>query len=113
MIECSLSVIFYTNREITEVYTGVFPTTYIASECRCPPTHPKISNSLPGRKCVKNSDTSETNLVSRLANTAHPVEFATDDDSWSYWLSEDTNQVTIDVNLMYGQLQVILIFTIV
>jgi usherin len=95
-----------TPREVTEVYTGTFPTTYIASECRCPPTHPKISVRLPGRKCAKNWDNSERDLASRLADTAHPVEFATDGDNWSYWLSQDVDQVTIDVDLMHGQIQV-------
>ena len=45
-------------------------------------------------------------MVSRLADTAHPVEFATDGDSWSYWLSKSTDQVTIDIDLLYGQIQV-------
>ncbi len=88
------------------MYTGTFPTTYIASECRCPPTHPKISVSVPGRKCAKNWAKVESDLVSRLADTAHPVEFATDGDNWSYWLSQDTNEVIIDIDLLYGQIQV-------
>ena len=57
---------------------------------------------------MKNADKLEpdSNLESRLADTAHPIEFATDDDTYSYWLSQDTDKVTIDVDLMYGQLQV-------
>ena len=88
------------------MYTGVFPSTFIASECRCPPTHPKISNTVPGRKCAKNWDKTERNLVSRIAETAHPIKFATDGDSVSYWLSQDTEQVTINISLLYGQIQV-------
>ena len=88
------------------MFTGTFPTTYVASECRCPPSHPKISNRLPGRKCAKNGDKLERDLVSRLADTAHPAEFATDDDNWSYWLSKNVDQVTIDIDLSYGQIQV-------
>ncbi|XP_028396319.1 LOW QUALITY PROTEIN: usherin-like [Dendronephthya gigantea] len=95
-----------TNREVTEVYTGTFPSTYILSGCRCPPMHPKISSALPGRKCAKNGDKTQTDLADRLADTAHPIEFATDGDSLSHWLSQDTEQVTIDVDLMYGELQV-------
>ena len=87
------------------MFTGTFPSTYIASECRCPPSHPKISTKLPA-KCGKNSDSTESSLVSRLSETSHPIEFATDFDPVTYWLSELTNEVTIDIDLLYGLLQV-------
>ena len=46
------------------------------------------------------------NTVSRLADTAHPIEFATDGDTLSFWLSEITENATIDINLCYSGLQV-------
>lgn len=97
---------FSRHREVVEAYTGVFPMTYIASECRCPASHPKISTRIPGRKCVKNSDILEKNLVSRLSDTAHPIKFAADSDSSSYWLSTNVDNVTIDIDLLYNGLQV-------
>ena len=44
--------------------------------------------------------------MSRLADTAHPIEFATDGDTLSFWLSEITENVTIDINLKYTGFQV-------
>ena len=96
-------------REAIEAFTGVLPFAYVASSCRCPPTHPKINVAQPA-KCLKNKD-GDVDTVSRLADTAHPIEFATDADPQSFWLSEITNSVTIDINLSYSGLQVIYVFS--
>ena len=45
--------------------------------------------------------------MSRLADTAHPVELATDGDTLSFWLSELTENATIDIELSYSRLQVL------
>ena len=100
----------YLFREAIEVFTGVLPFAYVASSCRCPPTHPKINVAEPA-KCLKNLE-GDLDTVSRLADTAHPIEFATDGDTLSFWLSEITNNVTIDINLSYSGLQVILSYFI-
>ena len=94
----------FLSREAIEAFTGVLPTVYVASNCRCPPTHPKINVAEPA-KCLKNLD-GDTDTVSRLNDTAHPTEFATDGDSLSYWLSEITENATIHINLAYAGLQV-------
>jgi len=98
-----------TNREVIEAFTGVLPPEYVASHCRCPPTHPKIypggPTSAPPR-CLRNVNGSLDDAVSRLADTAHPVELATDGDTLSFWLSELTENATIDVELSYLRLQV-------
>jgi len=98
----------YFFREATEAFTGVLPFAYVASSCRCPPTHPKINVAEPA-KCLKNLE-GDLDTVSRLADTAHPIEFATDGDTLSFWLSEITNSVTIDINLSYSGLQVMFFF---
>lgn len=76
----------------------------MASHCRCPPTHPKINVAEPA-KCLKNVE-GDLDTVSRLKDTAHPIEFATDGDTLSFWLSEITENATIDINLSYTGLQV-------
>ena len=98
----------YFFREAIEAFTGVLPFAYVASSCRCPPTHPKINVAEPA-KCLKNLE-GDLDTVSRLADTAHPIEFATDGDTLSFWLSEITNSVTIDINLSYSGLQVMYFF---
>ena len=80
---------------------------YIESQCRCPPTYPKIKPDKPG-KCVKNGEI-QNNEVSRISDTAHPVELVTDNVLASYWLSQLTDEVSIDVNMEYGELQVMVV----
>ena len=98
-------IFLYFFREAIELFTGVLPSAYVASHCRCPPTHPKINAAEPA-KCLKNLEGNATDSVSRLADTAHPIEFATDGDTLSFWLSEITENVTIDINLKYTGFQV-------
>ena len=93
------------SREAIEAFTGTLPSAYVASSCRCPPTHPKINVAVPA-KCLRNVEGQIDDTVSRFADTAHPVEFATDGDSLSFWLSEITDNATIDINLSYSGLQV-------
>ena len=45
--------------------------------------------------------------MSRLADTAHPVQLATDGDTLGFWLSELTENATIDIELSYSRLQVL------
>ena len=87
-----------------EAFTGVLSTVYVASNCRCPPTHPEINAAEPA-KCLKNLD-GDTETLSRLKDTAHPIELATDGDTLSFWLSEITENATIHINLAYTGLQV-------
>jgi len=77
----------------------------VASNCRCPPTHPKINVAEPA-KCLRNQEGNLDDTVSRLADTAHPIELATDGDTLSFWLSEITENATVDINLSYSGLQV-------
>ena len=92
-------------REAVEVFTGTLPSVYVASNCRCPPTHPKINVAEPA-KCLRNQEGNLDDTVSRLADTAHPIEFATDGDTFSFWLSEIAENATVDINLSYSGLQV-------
>ena len=45
--------------------------------------------------------------MSRLADVSHPVELATDGDTLGFWLSELTENATIDIELSYSRLQVL------
>ena len=103
-------ILFSFLREVIEAFTGVLPPEYVASQCRCPPTHPKIypggPTSAPPR-CLRNVEGSLDDAVSRLADTAHPVELATDGDTLGFWLSELTENATIDIELSYSRLQVL------
>ena len=82
----------------------MLPVAYVASNCRCPPTHPKINVAEPA-KCLKNLE-GDLYTVSRLADTAHPIEFATDGDTQSFWLSKITENATISIDFSYSGLQV-------
>ena len=82
----------------------MLPVAYVASNCRCPPTHPKINVAEPA-KCLKNVE-GDLDTVSRLADTAHPIELATDGDTQSFWLSKITENATISIDLSYSGLQV-------
>lgn len=93
-------------REAIEAFTGTLPSAYVASNCRCPPTHPKINVAAPAN-CLRNVETGNIeDTVSRLADTAHPIELATDGDTLGFWLSEITEYATVDINLSYSGLQV-------
>ena len=92
-------------REAIEAFTGTLPSAYVASNCRCPPTHPKINVAAPAN-CLKNVEGDIDDTVSRLADTAHPIELATDGDTLGFWLSEITEYATVDINLSYSGLQV-------
>ena len=95
----------YFLREVVEAFTGTLPPAYVASSCRCPPTHPEIMITAPAR-CRRNVEGNLDDTVPRLADTAHPIELATDGDTLGFWLSELTENATIDINLSYMRLQV-------
>lgn len=88
-----------------EAFTGKLPSVYIANHCRCPPTHPKIIEGEPA-KCLKNREIGALDTKLRLKDTAHPIQYATDGDLLTFWLSEITENVTLDINLLYERLQV-------
>ncbi|XP_048585709.1 usherin isoform X2 [Nematostella vectensis] len=92
------------NREIMEALTGNLEKAYIATNCRCPPGYPKISTSKPA-KCAKNIENAEDEVF-RLATTAHPSEYMTDADTTTYWQSAVTDNATVEVDLLYQELQI-------
>ncbi|KAM3876945.1 usherin [Diretmus argenteus] len=102
-----------TNREIMEVYSGVLPHLHVQSECRCPPSHPRV-HPLVERYCIPNAVGDTTNnRVLRLNLNAHPLSYINDQDMGTTWLSktmaiqEDMDEgVTITVDLANGQYQV-------
>ncbi|XP_075319241.1 usherin [Odontesthes bonariensis] len=101
-----------TNREIVMLYTGVFPELHVQSECRCPPSHPRV-HPLVERYCIPNAiEDTTSNRVLRLNLNAHPFSYINDQDMGTTWLSKTmTTQeldegVTITVDLANGQYQV-------
>ncbi|XP_019935888.2 usherin isoform X2 [Paralichthys olivaceus] len=101
-----------TNREIVELYSGVLPELHVQSECRCPPSHPRV-HPLVERYCIPNAVEDTTNdRVLRLNLNAHPLSYINDQDMGTTWLSkimtsQDLDEgVTITVDLTNGQYQV-------
>ncbi|TMS13118.1 Usherin [Larimichthys crocea] len=101
-----------TNREIVEVYSGVLPELHAQSECRCPPSHPRV-HPLVERYCIPSGVEDTTNdRVLRLNLNAHPLSYINDQDLGTTWLSkimttqELDEGVTITVDLANGQYQV-------
>ncbi|XP_044201958.1 usherin [Thunnus albacares] len=101
-----------TNREIVEVYSGVLPQLHSQSECRCPPSHPRV-HPLVERYCIPNAVEDTTNdRVLRLNLNAHPLSYINDQDMGTTWLSkimttqELDEGVTITVDFANGQYQV-------
>ena len=88
-------------REITEIFTGLFPTTRVLSRCRCPPGFPRENPQLT-TMCVKNSavlNSTDYDTVSRLNVNAHPLEFANDGDINSAWISSPLTFVAVTIDL--------------
>ncbi|KAK3721659.1 hypothetical protein QZH41_003681 [Actinostola sp. cb2023] len=105
MQDIYLYSISLTNREVIEAFSGVLPQAYIATQCRCPPGYPKIMETTRA-KCTKNGEFSAGQSTSRLADTAHPIELATDGDTTTYWQSKLTNTASLYLDLMYGEMQI-------
>uniref|UniRef100_A0A3B5AVF4 Usherin-like n=1 Tax=Stegastes partitus TaxID=144197 RepID=A0A3B5AVF4_9TELE len=100
-------------KEIVELYSGVLPELHVQSECRCPPSHPRV-HPLVERYCIPNAVDDTTNdRVLRLNLNAHPLSYINDQDMGTTWLSkimttqELDEGVTITVDLANGQYQVI------
>ncbi|XP_041646715.1 usherin [Cheilinus undulatus] len=101
-----------TNREIVEVYSGVLPKLHAQSECRCPPSHPRV-HPLVERYCIPSGVEDTTNdRVLRLNVNAHPLSYINDQDMGTAWFSkimttqEMDKGLTITVDLVNGQYQV-------
>uniref|UniRef100_A0A3B3ZCH5 Laminin N-terminal domain-containing protein n=1 Tax=Periophthalmus magnuspinnatus TaxID=409849 RepID=A0A3B3ZCH5_9GOBI len=101
-----------TNREIVELYSGILPKVHVQSECRCPPTHPRI-HPLVERYCIPNAVEDTTNdRTPRLNENTHPLSYLNDQDMGTMWLSrvmstqELDEGLTVSVDLLNGQYQV-------
>uniref|UniRef100_A0AAY4ADY9 Usher syndrome type IIa protein homolog n=1 Tax=Denticeps clupeoides TaxID=299321 RepID=A0AAY4ADY9_9TELE len=76
-----------TNRSIVEVFSGHLPHLHAQSECRCPPSHPRV-HPLVERYCIPNSAEDTTNnRVLRLNLDAHPLHYINDNDIGTSWIS--------------------------
>ncbi|XP_074661048.1 usherin-like [Tubulanus polymorphus] len=90
-----------TNREIGELYSGVFPSVPLQSNCRCPATHPRVRPQS-SRYCIRNGVPNDKTAdeVVRLNNYSHPLGYLNDGDSSTFWVSSDLNEVTLTVDLL-------------
>ena len=72
------------HREVIEVYTGLFPSIHLSSECHCPPSHPLIdTNNL--AVCVQHPP--NQGRIDRINPQAHPPSFANDFGTNQGWIS--------------------------
>ncbi|KAJ8400311.1 hypothetical protein AAFF_G00396940 [Aldrovandia affinis] len=102
-----------TNREIVEVFSGSLPHLHTQSECRCPPSHPRV-HPLVERYCIANgAEDTTNNRVLRLNLNAHPLSYINDNDIGTGWISsvfsgpeQLNNGITITFDLENGQYQV-------
>uniref|UniRef100_A0A3Q3IYQ0 Usher syndrome 2A (autosomal recessive, mild) n=1 Tax=Monopterus albus TaxID=43700 RepID=A0A3Q3IYQ0_MONAL len=101
-----------TNREIVELYSGALPELHTQSECRCPPSHPRV-HPLVERYCIPNAvEDTTSDRVLRLDPNTHPLSYINDQDMGTAWLSkvmttqELDEGVTVTVDLVNGQYQV-------
>lgn len=53
---------FSLKREIVELYSGVLPELHVQSECRCPPSHPRV-HPLVERYSITTSHADNTEFV--------------------------------------------------
>uniref|UniRef100_A0A667ZN39 Usherin n=1 Tax=Myripristis murdjan TaxID=586833 RepID=A0A667ZN39_9TELE len=100
------------NREIEELYSGVLPHLHVQSECRCPPSHPRV-HPLIERYCIPNAVEDTTNdRVLRVNLNAHPLSYINDQDMGTAWLTKTMSTqemdegVTVTVDLANGHYQV-------
>ncbi|XP_041351149.1 usherin-like [Gigantopelta aegis] len=88
-----------TNREVAQVYSGVFPEVRIQSDCRCPESHPRIK-AQSSHYCIANGvpDNAGSDVL-RFNKESHPLEYANDGDSNSIWVSKFVDRLNITIDL--------------
>ncbi|ESO94175.1 hypothetical protein LOTGIDRAFT_118598, partial [Lottia gigantea] len=88
-----------TNREIAELFSGTFPEARIQTDCRCPPTHPRVKPQQT-HYCIPNGVPDNSGVETlRINDEAHPLEFANDGDSNTVWISKFQDKVDVTVDL--------------
>lgn len=91
--------------EVVEAMNGTLPSIYGYSHCRCPPSHPRISLTSP-LYCIENGVSSTESPQSRLSPNSHPPEYTVDGDVVKPWISQLVENATIEIDLVYRNLQV-------
>ena len=102
-------------REVSETYTGSFPSVRIQSDCRCsaskPRIHPQTTTMCINNSLVVNSldrgDTKRTKMNNssdswRLDINSHPLEYVNDGDIGTFWVSTALQQTSLTV--MFGDI---------
>ena len=104
-----VNFVFFSFREVIESQTGQLPEVS-HTNCRCPESHPRISPTNLFH-CMKNG--AETSpLVERLSKESHVPEYMVDGEAITYWISEQVNDVFIEIDLKYSKLQVFFFFRV-
>ncbi|XP_071089652.1 uncharacterized protein [Haliotis cracherodii] len=81
-----------TEREIEELYTGIFPRKSLESDCRCPVSHPNISTD--GLDC-----SAGTGTIKRLTKTLHAIDDVLKNNASFNWASKEAGDVTVMIDL--------------
>ncbi|XP_077967518.1 usherin-like isoform X1 [Styela clava] len=98
-----------TNREIHEIYSGVFKELNVQSNCLCPMGYPRV-HPLKERYCIPNGlpDTTEDRRL-RLHEDAHPLGYINDGDYGTFWISSNfymPGGVTMTIDMENGEYQI-------
>ena len=89
----------FISRDIQTVFSQQLPQLRVQSECRCPPTHPRIRPDHT-EYCIRNGVPDNTgDEILRLNEDAHPLEYINDGDVNNCWISAFLDDVTIEVDL--------------
>lgn len=95
-------------REVQYIYNGLLMDEdhLVQPNCSCPSRFPALVPSDSG-SCQQNpGNLSLTDTVPRLNHLAHPIDFITDDDLNTFWISQvnstvETNSIVIDFESVY------------
>jgi len=94
-------------REVSETYSGSFPSVRIQSDCRCaaskPRIHPQMTtmcinngmDSGDAKRMRMNNSSSSDSSWQRLDANSHSLEFINDGDVGTFWVSTPLQQISL------------------
>ena len=98
------SVLFYSinfvilSREAYSVFSGSLSFLHLSPDCRCPPSHPVVPPLAPSTCTQHTGLVTDRGSVVRLNANAHTPSFSNDNDTNSFWKSQNTRKM---VNVTY------------
>ena len=86
------------NRDIDLLYSGTLPELHIDTECRCPPSHPRVKPT-ETTYCIPNGVTDNTGQqILRLNEYAHPLGYLNDGNAMSFFVSRFLDDLTLMID---------------